>query len=390
MELIAKLGWLFLGIFIKWLLPGGNAWDTRWGKDYRAKRHRRQIDRLLSQTQGQLRFGALIIRDLAAVQLFEPPLTDTDVQCSFRPQAKPFPEDIQDLESSYLPQRAENLRRQGKTVDFNELYGLRGVSIARPDETGRRANRPRLTFEPTNFRYYLMCNEVLDRPLLLDRAGGMVTIRQRHLERYSPLDWAKISDIPIHMWFGTVTAVITADNQLIVALRSGMQAIVDGTGHGVWRGAMSAAEGMFRPADSVVTNTLEEPSPFQTSSRALRDELGLELGSHFTTDAIELLGIGFDSKRFQPVGVFAVKLPSASFVDVLEAWNTAKDRHEQCALVPIPTASDELARLLLGKQLYQDKPIELFSNQQKIGALLTSLNIVGAPALASALKRNAD
>src|SRR5437868_2075194 len=125
MEILAKLVWVIVGVIIKWLLPGGNIWDTKWAREIRARRHQKALQQLLAQSHEQLSLGGFTIRDIAAVQVFEPALSCYDVLIDFMPNPTKLAHDLQELEYDYLPQRVDLLKGQGKTVDMNDRYALR-------------------------------------------------------------------------------------------------------------------------------------------------------------------------------------------------------------------------------------------------------------------------
>jgi hypothetical protein len=118
----------------------------------------------------------------------------------------------------------------------------------------------------------------LDSPLL-EREGQSLTIRENYLKDLGSFEWSKLKDVPFHMWFATTTGVITADNQLVVSIRSGMQAVsTPDLPPNTLAAAMSCAEGMLRPSDAY-GGIESQPSPFITACRSLQDELGLNLAA---------------------------------------------------------------------------------------------------------------
>lgn len=378
--LFTALGWL-LGYFTP-----SSFWEHRWVKDIGARKQHRSLEKLLNAMRNRIVVGRFTIDNFSAVQVFDKPLSIHEVASTFTEVKRELPPDVLRLQEIYVPHRVAELKNSGLTVDFNDTYSLRAIRIERPQEAGIRRNRPVFCFEPSNFKYYIGVNEILDEPLL-DFKEGANTIRARYLGEYSSFEWSELGSIPIHMWFATVTAVI-AGGQLVVAIRSGMQSITDGVdgSHERWRGAMSCAEGMLRPVDSRTRYPHEEPSPFSTALRGLEDELGLKSGSHFTESDVQFLGLGFDTKRFQPVGVFLLEIRNMGFMDVYESWQSAKDRQENKTLIGVPVTSQDLAELMLGQVQYEGRPVHLFSNHQQLGAFLTASHVLGAPAMTTALR----
>lgn len=383
--MLEGLVWTILGWFIGYMMPA-SFWDARWVRDRRTHRQQRRIESLLRAAVGHLQVGSFRINRFASVHVFEPPLARTEVECSFEDVCSELPSDLRELENSFLPQRIAELQDAGRTVDLNERYALHGLRVERPQVGGRRRNRPVLVFRPSNFKHYLMMNDALDLPLL-PHCGKLASIRERYLSESVPFDWRQLDAVPVHAQFGTVTAVVTGDNQLVVAIRGQMQAIAARQlpPSDVSHAAMSCAEGMLRPVDSMVPPPREEPNPFVTSARSLEDELGLRAGTHFAEDDIRLLGIGFDTLRFQPVGVFLLQLKSHSFMDIHSLWLTAKDRQENAELIPMAVTTQQLAALLRGQVTWRDRPVQMFSNQQQFGLLLAGLHLLGARAVADAL-----
>ncbi len=376
--------WFILGVLAQWFI-GVSFWDTKFVRAWRSRRQQEKLNEVLSKSRSSLTVGTLQINQMMP-QIFEPPLTSSDVKCRFEPRARSLPPDLQELEFSYLPKQVSQLRSQGRAVDFNDLYGLKSIRIERPQQQGRRRNRPELVFEPTNFKYYLMTNECLDIPLLPELTGDPVSIRQRYELDLSDFQWSDVDRIPIHQWFATVTGVVTSDNQLVVSIRSSMQVIRELTGGAAWhRASLSCAEGMLRPVDSTTPPPVETPSPFATAFRALDDELGLKHGEHYVESQVKLLGIGYDKKRCQPVGVFYLELENLGFLDVYNCWEKAKDRHENMTLIPVAAEPKSVAELLLGKLTYKERPVRLFSNHQQLGVLLVAFYRLGVKPIADAL-----
>lgn len=368
---------------------------ARSGRAEGHQEERENADLQESQRESAMNTGHITVGEYMAqhgvegIQRYEPPLHIDDVTTHYRSTERPLPDDLRELEFDYLARKVSASRSAGKGTDFNNNFALRELRIERLDRDGVRSNRPILTFEPSNYKYYLMCNDALDLPLLAAGADRLESIRERHLTGTVPFDWANLPSIPLHMWFATVTGVVTSDRQFAVALRSNMQGIEDSRTQGVSRGAMSAAEGMFWPADSRSQGPSLEPSPFKTAIRALYDELGLVVGQHFSEYEVKLLALGFDLKRYQPVGVFFVELPRTPFRELHGRWQIAPDHHENKDIVGIAATSEDLVDLLVGKQRYDNRPIELFSNHQQFGVVATSLYLFGDQATETALRRRA-
>lgn len=382
-----NLMWFILGLIANFVV-GVNLWNTKFMKGLQARREQERISKILSQSHSALIVNSLRIEQIMA-QVFETPLEVNDIVCSFDPQSRTLPEGLQDLELSYLPKRIALLRRQGRTVDDNALYGLKSISIERPQIEGKRRNRPNLVFEPTFYRYYLMCNESLDDPLLQEPDGDLVSIRQRHNIYLQDFQWSDVQKIPLHQHFATTTAVVTADDQLVIPIRSQMQATAIQSRGDTWHSAsLSCAEGMERSADSSTPLPVETPSPFMTVFRALYRELGINRGDHYLESHVKLLSMAYDKKRCQPLGVFFLKLEKLSFADIFnETYPNAPDRHENMTLIPIACETKSIANLLLGKTLHTDgKPVRMFSNHQQIGTLLVGFHLFGVKSFTDALK----
>jgi hypothetical protein len=373
-----------LGMLTQWFIKG-TFWDTKFARGWLLRRQQEKLNAILSKSRLDLTVGSFRIEQIMA-QVFEPPLSSSDIECQFEPQQRVLPADLQELEFSYYPERKFRLESQGRIVDDNELYSLKSIRIARPQQQGRRRNQPELVFEPTYFRYYLMTNHSLDDLLLPGLEGGPVSIRQRHNLDLSSFQWSDVKKIPLHQWFATVTGVITSNNQLVIPIRSEMQAIHEPAGGSTWhRASLSCAEGMLRPTDSKTPPPVETPSPFETVFRALEDELGLKRGEHYTEPQVKLIGIGYDKKRCQPIGIFCLELEKPGFLDVYNCWKMAKDRHENMTLMPVAMEPKSVANLLLGRLTYEKRPVHLFSNHQKIGTLLVAFHRLGVKALTDAL-----
>lgn len=385
-----NLFWTLLGVILgilgQWFVKE-TFWSTKFVKSWQQRRQQKKLDETLSKSRSDLTVGSLSIKQITFLP-FRPPLAHRDITTRLELQARKLPADLQALEFSHLPKRESMLKSQGKTVDFNDGYSLKSIRIERPQrQGGERHNRPELVFEPTNFRYYLMTNDCLDDLLLPQLTGDFISIRQRYRLDFSSFQWTDIEKIPLHQWFMTVTGVITSDNMLVIPIRSKMQAISEDAGGDTWhRASLSCGEGMLRPIDSTTSpSRIKMPSPFETVFRALEDELGLNCGEHYIKSQVKLLGIGYDKKRSQPVGVFCLKLETLGFPDVCDCWETAKDKHENLILRPVAIGPEPMAELLLGKLSYSGKPVRLFSNQQELGALLVGFHRLGIRSLTDAL-----
>lgn len=379
---MASLFWFALGLVAKYLIRG-SFWDSALYRRWKARRSTALLARRIPSSQTTIHLGGLTIEHMSLL-MFRGGLGSGDVQCAFRKERRAWPEEVAELEFSYLPRRLALLRESGRTADLNETYSLHSLRITRPQTMlGDRSNRPVLEFEPSNFARYLTGNDALDKPLL---DGGRRTIRESYQLELEQFDWSQLPGLPVDPWFATVTAVITRDHQLVIALRSGMQAIRDKEHAKSWRASMSTAEGMLRPRDSTTPTPIETPSPFCTAIRALDHELGLQNGRHFMERDIGLIALGFDVKRLQPVGIFTITV-AMDFIDVHSCWTQASDRHENAAVIPVPFEARAMARLLRGELQYEGKPVTLFSNHQEIGAFATAIASFGLSPLENELAR---
>jgi hypothetical protein len=128
---------------------------------------------------------------------------------------------------------------------------------------------------------------------------------------------------------------------------------------------MSCAEGMLRPDDANMSET-DPPSPFNTASRAIRQELGI--AEEMYRDNIKMVALGYDSRRCQPVAAFLVETDAINFDDVFRLWQRAEDRNENREILPIPVNNRELNSLIKSSFSYKGKPLRMFSNHQLFGA----------------------
>lgn len=391
MDTINNLIWAVIGaIFgaiIKYFVPG-TFHDTLLYKRWRARQEHEAVRKQFEISRGAFQLGPFQVENMSVLQFLHG-LREYDIRTVYDETARQFPPALRDLEYDYLPYRKEQLENEGRTVDYNDTYSLRKIRIERPQVPGSsgfdRRNTIELQFEPSNFKYNLMVNEALDKALLTATDGKKCTIRQYlGLESF---DWSEIPNIPIHMWFSTVVGVVTADNQFVLALRSGMQAIRDSsTDANIWRASMSCAEGMLRPVDS--ENGL--PSPFKTAERALYRELGLRVGEHYVSTDLQLIAMCFDTFRYQPLAVFLLELPGSSFQDVQQCWMIAPDRHENVGIIPIEAGRYDFADLLVGRKFHEGRKIILFSNHQKVGVVLTGCKLFKVGPMTKALSNVAN
>lgn len=374
-----------LGALVQFFVP-----VNYWGTEFYKKRMRRKdldaIARALRHSDSSFVVGDYEVPEMSVLPLLHG-LHRDDMTCRFVPDAKRLPETVEALKHTYLPEYEEEQRARNRTIDYNDTYGLRGIRVRRPQSEADlwrdRRNTIECLFEPSNFKFNLIANEALDKKLIVDQ-GKAVTVRE-HLG-LAGFDWASLPEIPIHMWFSTVTGVRTSDDKFVVAIRSGLQLIgaESGLSDSV-RASMSAAEGMLRPVDSLTLLPQELPSPFKTSERSIQKELGLVPGEHYMSSDLELIGMCFDTQRYQPLGVFYIALP-VPFSVVLEAWKVADDHHENSALLPIGVGANEFADLLQGKVRRNDLRVELFSNHQRVGVLLTACRVFGFRLMRDILK----
>jgi hypothetical protein len=384
--ILEKLGLVILGFAIKFFIPGTFR-DTSIYKSWRAGREYRKLREIFVESKDYVRVGSVRI-DQITVLPFMHGLTSDKIRCKYEDKARKLPDPLQALEHDYLPYREAQLKELGRTVDPNDTYSLRQMRVERPQQKykdgGDRINTIELVFEPSNFKYNLMINEALDKPLITSK-GQKTTIRQVFcLDHF---DWSEIPKIPFHLWFSTVVGVVTSDHQFVLAIRSGMQAIRDSdTDESAFRASMSCAEGMLRPVDIETNLPYEIPSPFITAKRALWRELGLSIEKdHYLLSDVKLISLCFDTFRYQPLAVFLLELKSLKFDEVHYHWTMAPDRHENIAVIPIPVKPYSFAELLHGEFKYEGLQVRLFSNHQQIGVLLTGCKLFGPNGMARAL-----
>jgi len=324
-----------------------------------------------------IKIGSLIIKNIT-LQHFPIPLEINDIICELDTGMRTLPPEFDILEFDYLPKLLTKLEKAGKTVNNNELYALKKIIIDRPQKSGERQNRPKLTFEKSNFYQYLMINDSLDLPLLKQESGEHISIREHLKLDKKPFQWSLVSELPFYQWFATVTAVITKNNFLVIALRSDMQAIGKSlVGKSYIKASMSCAEGMLSPIDSITIDGKVVPNPFETAKRALKHELGLHVDKHYEISDLKLLAIGYDLERYQPVGVFYIKLADLMFEDVKQRWYGAQDRQENVAILSVPMIIKSIKNLLNSKLTYNGKKVSLFSNHQQLGVTVAAAHHFG-------------
>lgn len=371
-----------IGSIITYFIPG-TFYDTELYKRWLARQEHETVRKQFETSQGVFRLGPFEVESMSVLQFLHG-VHEQDMRTTYSETERQFPPKLRDLEYSYLPHIKEKLEREGRTVDYNDTYSLHRIRVERPQILDNaiydRKNTLDLQFEPSNFKYNLMINEALDKAILMGEDGKYHTIRQ--FLKLDIFEWSEIPKIPFHMWFSTIVGVITADNQFVLALRSGMQAIRDSSEDiNTWRASMSCAEGMLRPVDS--ENGL--PSPFKTAERALYRELGLRVGEHYISTDLQLIGMCFDLFRFQPLAVFFLKLSNMSFQDVQRNWMIAPDRHENAEIIPVGTNVYDFADLLVSRKFHKERKITLFSNHQKVGVALVGCKLFGVKSFTNAL-----
>src|SRR5690242_10769835 len=118
-KLVLMLLSAIVGYAVKWLLPGGTLWDTRWIKERRSHKAHQQLQAEITANRGSLVIGRLSIHDIASIQTFSPCVRAIDLKSEFVDIERALPQDLQELEFDYLARRVSTLRSQGRTVDFN-------------------------------------------------------------------------------------------------------------------------------------------------------------------------------------------------------------------------------------------------------------------------------
>lgn len=274
--------------------------------------------------------------------------------------------------------------RDGFQFNNNRSYALADVVPDRQVKSGERQPLVRLRLKPTTY-YQFFLNTQLDKRTVID--GVETTPREKLGLPREGLRFETLKDFPyLSCRIGTGTVVVTADNRIVVPVRSVKLAIA-GQETGTHSYHLSVAEGMFaqdvdaavckffgRPPTEASSRT---PSVIATAIRGLEDELGLIAGQHYNPRHLRCLGMLFDVKRLQPYFVFYIETAAhVKFSTVQDCWLHASDKPEAIDLLGLPWNNRTARRLVLADRItYQDKPLPIASNHALAGYMLAAMRL---------------
>ncbi len=312
------------------------------------------------------------IEKMPIIEVFDSPLLKTDVVTEIDNTHK-IPQYLNNYFKQNINKHVKEELANGKAITNGKGYGLRKIIIQKDqDPKGGRRTRPHLIFENAEYYHQLMFSERLDTQNLINGKS----IRNTFAINFNNFDWSMVEKIPIPQRFANVIGVILPvsrekphDLCLVIAIRSTQSLVRDKANKNCIQASLSCAEGMLRPDDAEPKmNERFAPSPFNTAIRSLKEELNVEIGIDFLEKDLKMLALGYDSNRCQPVAVFNVKTVQISFVELIDKWLKAKDRHENRDLIPIRLNLTEYRKFLKGDICYENSPVKLFSNHQLLGA----------------------
>ncbi|MHB8117431.1 MAG: caspase family protein [Methanothrix sp.] len=295
-------------------------------------------------------------------------LTARELQCVYDDVWTPFPANFTAITKKYLEQKKKEAIKAGITFDNNLSYSLYTISVEREqDLSGFRHNRYTLHLRPTDYFSFVFPNLALDE--MIEIAGNKTTPRKELGLAHNRIRIENFPDYLCHFHIGCGTVFITSDNKIVISIRSRLEFVAGGDKY-----HLSAAEGMLRPVDEQNGKI----SPFFTSMRSLKDELGLEKDVDFLEDDIWCIGIMLDTLRAQPFCIFYAKSALISFDELRAKWQLrAKDKHENRDIIGMKW-NEETARILLGGSMdYRNTLVEVASNHAQTGFMLAALHEFG-------------
>ena len=331
------------------------------------------------------------IENISKVQRFFPPLHKGDL-LTLLEKPRELPIELLDYYTNSLVTRIAEIEKGGKKVTINKGYSAKAIQVKKENSKQglQREHNIIITFEPADYSHQIMFGERVNEEGLIEYRGNRVSIKEFCEKKYDldfdTFDWPDVNKLSFYQRFANVIGLIVPINRetaqeekaLIISVRS-EQVFVENSNkqNNVWQTSMSCAEGMLRPNDADGGKESIVPSPFNTISRALREELGLT-EEDFSINQIEMLAIGYDTNRCQPIAVFFLELSHIDVREIYQRWKSlAIDNNENRDLVYIPITSEQYAEFLLGKVIYRDKPLALFSNHQKLGAAIIGEKLFG-------------
>jgi len=271
------------------------------------------------------KFGLVEIEGMEPVLFCAEPqrsITDADAIFSYSDIEKEYGEDALALKDAYIASEVERTKKLGVMFDNNSTYRVLSIKYSRVERDGERVRIPSVVLAPTNFFDFVGFKAISDE--------------MKHEEyRCSVLNGTDIDVIPMPVTLGTNTFVLTSDNNIILSARSGRNYPDKGVLNGFH---VSVAEGMLRPNDNA--------NPFNSVIRGLYEELFID-ESLYDTGNIRLLGVWFDSVRFQFNATFVVDV-GASFDSINRMRKLAPDSRENDHIIKLPVDPKVIASSITG------------------------------------------
>lgn len=316
----------------------------RWSDRRRKRKDEKENERtrvdMNDLKEGRYRWGRFEVEGMVQLEPFvtrETSLGLDQLITHYVESEKALPSDIGNLVKGFQQKKKED-EGKGKKCHNDPTYSLEEFFVNR--KTGVRKSELHLKFSPSVYAAFRTVNLELEA----GKDNRLVKIRDKYGLVPENFDTTKLSEIPLHLRFGTNTVVVTSDDKIVLLERSKGQRIDSGR-EGVCA-VHIVGEGMFG-SDKIDGR----PNPFATVIRGLEHELGIkpEVG-HYCKSSIKFLALNFDFKRYQPIGLFTVHLNIDS-ENLERHWITeAQDHSEAVKIIYINNNVEEVRKLLDGEK----------------------------------------
>lgn len=249
--------------------------------------------------------------------------TPETIRSHFDPQADSLPEDLLERKNQIHKQEEEN-RQKGLSFKWNGgTYSLDRFVISRDKEEEFLVLE--LFFKSSDYYTFLATNMGLDEEPL----------REKY---FRDVDWLKPTRFFSNS-FGINLSVITADQSIIIAQRSGLVGSRPGTYN------ISVNEAISRSLDRSVEG--HAPDIYRCASRGLVEELGLSEPNEFRSSDIIFLSFGVDT-QYSQWGILGMVKVNKTANEILEWRNSGvKDKWENDKLYFIKFDLDSVVRFVL-------------------------------------------
>lgn len=315
------------------------------GRELQERRQLNLIQALPKAGRPQLRIGNLRVDDIRIVAVGD----DLERRIRFRVNPADFsqlprrddPQEWALLEKHYVPElRQEAAARKQVFFDDEKLELLDAVK-RRDLEDGHPITVYDLTVGATTYFRFAAMSNALDANLgeILGTSSTLRDVWDKH-----PLAPEHVSTLPAPAALGCGVVVVTADDQVVLLERA--STFVGGPIPGDRRAAVHVV------AEGMVPGDVRSPDPLLAAAlRALDEELGIDVAEPGCEPlrALNLVGMFFDTRRWQPCFVWLAKL-SITLDELVTSHSAARDSWESVGIfgTPFDVRADQTRALLLG------------------------------------------